>query len=655
MSARRYALIVAACLLALFVGLNLVANLWFKGARLDLTENQLYSLSRGSREMLRTLEEPVELKLFYSRAAAARDPAIQAYGARVRELLQSYAAQSNGMLRFVEVDPRPFTEAEDEAAEAGIEPLPIQTGGDPIYFGLVGSNAVDERRPIPYFTPEREAFIEYEITRLIYELQDPDLPKVALITALPIEPALAQSPFAAQMGQSQFAMDLGRLMDVTKLDATFSEIPADADVLAILHPFPLTAAQLYAIDQFILAKGRAVIALDPASLISLQSNFNPETGPSVTPPSSAETLAPLLRAWGVTMADEVVLDLGGALPVQVQGPGGQVQQRPQPIFFRIGPEDLDDDDLTTAWLQRGLVLAASGAFTTQARDGIEVTRLARTTGDTMRIPAAQALARPSPDELLQGFESQFRREAIALRLSGTLPSAFPQGPPAAAPAEPAESASAQTPEAPAAPASNRRRLTRSAEPAELILIADADLLADDFYVAPQGGGATFADNGAFVLNAIDMLSGSSALVSLRSRAPSIRPMTLIQRLESRAEQRIQARQAELQRELQRTEAQLAEMQSRGEGSGYFRGDLGAELTREEAAEIERFRRRLVEVRQELRAIGRNLRGDVDALKGWVTFINVWLAPLLVAGAGIYIFWRRQRRALKSQLPRGARS
>jgi hypothetical protein len=132
-------------------------------------------------------------------------------------------------------------------------------------------------------------------------------------------------------------------------------------------------------------------------------------------------------------------------------------------------------------------------------------------------------------------------------------------------------------------------------------------------------------------------------------------MTLIQRLESRAEQRIQARQAELQRELQRTEAQLAEMQSRGEGSGYFRGDLGAELTREEAAEIERFRRRLVEVRQELRAIGRNLRGDVDALKGWVTFINVWLAPLLVAGAGIYIFWRRQRRALKSQLPRGARS
>ncbi|MBI1188342.1 MAG: hypothetical protein GC206_13590 [Alphaproteobacteria bacterium] len=651
MSARRYAIIVAACLVALFVGVNLIANLWFKGARLDLTENQLYSLSRGSREVLRELQEPVELKLFYSRAAAAADPAIQAYGARVRELLQSYAAQSNGKVRFVEVDPAPFTEAEDEAAEAGIEPLPIQTGGDPIYFGLVGSNAVDERRPIPYFTPEREAFVEYEITRLIYELQDPDLPRIALITALPIDPALAQSPFGAQMGQSQFAMDLGRLMDVTKLDPTFSDIPADADVLAILHPFPLSATQLYAIDQYILAKGRAVIALDPASLVSLQNNFNPQTGPSLTPPSSATTLAPLLRAWGVSMTDEVVLDLGGALPVQIQGPGGQAQQIPQPIFFRIGPEDLDDDDLTTAWLQRGLVLAAAGAFTTEEREGVEVMRLARTTGDTMRIPGAEALARPSPIDLLQGFVSQSRREGVALRLSGVLETAFPQGAPSAVPEE--QDASA-TPASAAAPAAAASRLTRSAERAELILIADSDLLADDFYVAPQGGGATFADNGAFVLNAIDMLSGSSALVSLRSRAPSIRPMTMIQRLESRAEQRIQSRQAELQREMQRTEAQLAEMQARGQGSGYFRGDLGAELTREETAEIERFRRRLVEVRQELRAIGRNLRGDVDALRGWVTFINVWLAPILVAGAGIYVFWRRQRRAQKGQLPRGAR-
>jgi ABC-type uncharacterized transport system involved in gliding motility auxiliary subunit len=185
-------------------------------------------------------------------------------------------------------------------------------------------------------------------------------------------------------------------------------------------------------------------------------------------------------------------------------------------------------------------------------------------------------------------------------------------------------------------------LARSATPAELVIVADADFLDDGFYVA--GNGVPAADNGAFALNALDILSGSDALVSLRARAPSERRMEMVDAMERDAQRRIESRQEELQAELAETEQRLASLQERGRGSGFFSGDLGAELTSEERAEIDRFREQVVAVRSELRSVGRALRGDIDRLEALIVFINVWLAPLLVAGVGLYLFWRRQRRA-----------
>jgi ABC-type uncharacterized transport system involved in gliding motility auxiliary subunit len=412
-------------------------------------------------------------------------------------------------------------------------------------------------------------------------------------------------------------------MDVQKLDPSFIDIPSDVDVLAILHPYPLSPAQLYAIDQFILGKGRAFIVVDPASLVSMQGGFDPMMGPSTTPSSSISSLEPLLSRWGVAASREVVLDLAGAMPVQVTDPTGQPRAVPQPIFFRIEPDHIDRDDLTTAWLQRGLVFGASGAFSVSQRPNVTSQVLARTSGETMRIPAEMALARPSPFELLREWVPANRSETVALRLSGALDTAYPSGPPPGATAAP-------------------RRLIRSARPAEIVLVADSDFLADDFYVAPQQAGATFADNGAFALNVLDLLAGSDAMVSLRSRAPSLRRMGLIDRMEAQAQARIEQRQAELQGELQRTQARLTELQSRGQGSGFFAGNLGAELTPEESAEIERFRSTLKNVQKQLRAAGRDFRADIERLQGWVTFLNVWLAPILVAMAGVLVFWRRRR-------------
>ncbi|MBY0564637.1 MAG: Gldg family protein [Hyphomonadaceae bacterium] len=640
MSPRRYAILVALALLLCFVAANVVATSWMRGWRLDLTENQLYSLSPGTKQTLDGLSEPLELTLYYARDAAQPVPQLQAYAARVREMLQAFEARSRGRIRVREVNVEAFSEEEDAAVEAGIEPVRPFQGADAIYFGLAGANAIDDRRVISFLNPQREPFLEYEITRLVFELENPERTQVALITSLPIDPAMSAFGGGAY---AAFAAELGRLMEVTKLAPDFTEIP-NADVLAIIHPGPLTQQQLYAIDQYVLRNGHAFIVLDPAASTPQQAgSFDPFGAASMAPTSS--TLEPLLSQWGVAMTPSVVLDAENALEVGAQDPTGQPVRMRQPLFFAVPADQLNRDDLMTAQLPRGLYFGLAGGLSVSERDDVETVALARTSGQTMRMPAAQALAQPSPYDVQQMWPATGGRvETIALRLSGPLQTAFPDGapPPDPAPAPDVQAVEPQQPTSPAAAPQPREHLARSQRPAQLVIVSDSDFLADDFYIDPNAGGAA-ADNGAFALNAIDVLSGSDALVSLRSRAPSARSMELLEDMERDADRRIQRRQEELQQELRETEARLAELQAGGRGSGFFAGDLGAELTSEESAEIERFRQRVVDVRSELRASERELRGDIDRLQAIVVFVNVWLAPLLVAAAGLFLFWRRQRR------------
>lgn len=644
MSARRFALLAALAFGLAFIAANVVANSWFRSWRIDLTQNQLYSLSRGTQQTLNDLSEPVQLTLYFSRDAATVAPQVQVYAARVREMLQSYQARSRGRVRFVEVNVEPFSEAEDEAVEAGIQPVRPFEGADPIYFGLTGANAIDDTRAIPFLAQQREAFLEYELTRLIYELEHPERTRVGLITSLPIDPG-APAGFSTSQ-QSHFSTELGQFFEVETLPANFTDIP-DVDVLAIIHPGALSPVQLYAIDQFILRNGRAFIALDPAAYTAQQTGgfdpFNP-----VAPAPTSSNLGPLLEHWGVQMTPGVVLDGEGALPIQTQDETGQPVTLPQPLLFSVPADHLDRADMATAFLTRGVNFALAGGLSWSEREGVTITPLARTSGETMRMTAAEAMMLPPPIQVLRMWQqSGGRIETVALRLNGPLQTAFPQGRPADEPqAEPeaVEPPPAQTPApAQAAPPETAPALTQSATPAQLIIVSDVDFLADQFFMDRQAN-VPAVDNASFALNAIDVLAGSDALISLRSRAPAERRMDRVDEMERDAQRRIQARQDELEGEMQETQMRLAELQSRGRGSGFFAGDLGAEMTAEENAEIERFRARLIEVRGELRSVERDLRSDIDALETLIVFVNVWLAPMLVAGGGLFFFWRRQRRA-----------
>ena len=528
---------------------------------------------------------------------------MRAYAARIRELLQSFAGRSRGQVRFKEIDPVHFTEAEDQANEAGMQAVTPSQGGDPIYLGISGANAVDERVAIPYLAPEREAYLEYELTRLISELQAPRKMNVAVITTLPLDPS------APPASQPLFFAEMARAVHVEMMPRGFTEIPADVEELAILQPWALSAGETYAVDQFLMRKGRAFIVVDPAAM------------PSVTAPSA--DLNALMAPWGVSVSNEVVLDRERALEVETQDGAGRAQVLPQPMYISVPQEQMSREDLITAGLKRAIYFGGPGAISWRGTDGIIITPLARTSKATMRIPAQTALAGAPPQDLLARFTPSGNQEVLAVRISGALKSAFGPVPPTGV-----------TPTQP--------HLAQSAKPAEIVLVSDVDFLNDSFYVSQQGH-APFVDNGAFALNAIDLLGGSDALVSLRSRAPSLRTLEKIEAIRSGAQDKLAQTEDKLRAQIAESETRLQTLQARGQGSGFFSGDLSAALNEDEQKEVDRFRAQAANLRGQLRAVERGYRSELDQLEGWLMAINVAGAPALIAAIGLFLYWRRARR------------
>ncbi len=612
MSAGRLLIVVIASALALFAGVNLFAATVLGGARLDLTERGLYRLSPGAVEVVGRLDEPVTLTFYYSRASAARYPALRAYGARVREMLRGVAARSGGRVRLEEIDPAPFSEAEDAAIAAGLDPLPTEDGGQ-LFFGLKGANAVDDRRVVAFFDPAEEARLEYEIVRVIAELARSRPPRLAVISSLPF------APDREGRSGNPIIDELAAAYEIDWLDEGFSAIP-EADALVLLHPGPLTEAQLYLIDQFALSRRRVLAAIDPLAHVALK------PGPDGLPPINASrtsSLPRLLEAWGASSdTTRIAMDREHGLPVQIND-GGRTRTRAYPLWFTVPPSGLDAGTPATAALTRGVNLGSPGALVPVRGAGTRFTPLITASPQGALVDADIAGRSPSPDELLRDYRPANQPPVIAARLTGMLRTAFPEGPPAGEIGfEPSE------------------QLTL-AHGSDVVVIADADWLDPSFYLRPDpvGGDQVVADNPALALNLIDALAGDPALVSLRSRASSVRPMTRVDALRTRAEARYLELQDQLRARLATAEGELAGLSETGEASPM--GGAGADS----AARAEALRGEIVSARARLRDVERGLRVEIDALERALILWTVWIPPLTViaAGLGLAIFRRRRGR------------
>ncbi|MBK8198025.1 MAG: Gldg family protein [Acidobacteria bacterium] len=626
MNARRYLIFSTLLAGVLLLAGNIAAQKLLAGARADFTEGGLYTLSHATRATLEDISEPVDLTFAYSRKVGQAFPAVQAHAARVRELLASYQAASGGRIRVREIDPSPFSEAEDEALAAGIAAVP-SGGNDPLYFGIIGRNTIDDVRILPFLAPEQDLTLEYDLTRMIARLNHPEPPRVGILSSL--QGMATPDP----AGGYALLQDIARTFEIDPLPEDFSALPEGLDVLLVAHPPPLSSRQEWLIDQYLLRGGRAVFLVDPAAKIAVTGDVF-----GISSELARSSLGRLGRAWGVELASDAVADAAFALPVPVETANGRVEELAHPLFIGVPAAAMNREDPITADLMREVNFGAPGALVVGTPPpGVTLTPLIMTGPSPSYINAGEAARDMPPAEVLRNYKSLPAPLPLAMRVSGLLVSAFPSGAPAIdTPRDPAAAEAAR-----AAAAALPPHIRAGERPAEIVIISDADFIADEFYIV-EGGGVAVADNGALVLNALDALAGGGELSRLRSRAPALRPMTRIDNMRSAAEEQYFRQQEELESRLTAAQARLAELQGEGTGDGFFAGDLEAQLNDEERSELTALREDILALRARLRATERDYRRGIDQLEGTLKALNIWGGPVLVTLAGL-IVWRRQKR------------
>ena len=601
-------------LIVLFVALVLVVNVLFRGARVDLTENNLYTLSDGTRDILSTIDEPVNLYLFYSDKGTQNLPQLRTYATRERELLEEMTARAGGRIKFEVIDPLPFSEDEDRASGYGLQAVPVGGSGETVFFGLAGTNSTNGRAAIPFFQPEKESFLEYDVAKLIHELSTSRKPVIGLVSGLPIGPGF--DPATRQMREPwAVQQQLSQLFEVRELNAgALTAIDAEIGVLVLVHPKQLSDEAQYAVDQFVLRGGHLLVFVDPSAELD-PSGADPENPQAAMFADHSSDLPKLFKAWGIDFDPKsVVLDRTRAVAVSVGQ--GRAPVRHAGIIGLTAAE-LNHDDVVTANLDS--VNVSSAGYIGAAKDSdYTLVPLMQSSGDAMSAPADRLRMLPDPGALLADFKPTGERYVIAGRVEGRFKTAFPER-------------------------GEAGHLAEAKKDGQIVIVADTDVLADRLWVQVQNFLGqrimnAFANNGDFALNAIDNLTGSSSLISIRGRATSQRPFTTVEAIRRNADDRFRIKEQELQRELQDTERRLAELQSSKSQ------EQAMILSPAQKTELDNFLKRKTDIRKELRDVRRSLDADIESLGTRLKFLNIVLMPLLVTVLAVgFAMWRSRRR------------
>ena len=608
----------------LFLAINVFTETAIKGVQFDLTEKSLYTLSDGTKETLAAVKEPITLRFFSTRQLTESTPGLTAYGERVQELLERYVALSNNLVKLELVDPEPFSPEEDRAVGFGLSGVPITEAGDLGYFGLAATNTTDDTDVIPFLTPQREQFLEYDLTRMINNLANPKKKVIALISGIPVD----SDPLKKYKAWA--LIDQLRQFFEVRPQGLTPKITDDVDLLMIVHPFGLSEESKYAIDQYVLAGGKAMIFVDPHAEEGARSNQALRL-----PAGLGSHMPKLFKAWGIKFdRDKVLGDLKAGQRVQAG-----VDSFGRPIITRYvawttyGPENINSSDVTTSQL-RLVNFGTPGYFEIEEAATTMVEPLITSTEASGPFDAESVRRNPQPAEILKDFRPQNKTYLLAARVSGNVKSAFPDGPPK----KDVKKDDDKKKDA----ATLKPHLKESIKPINLIVVADTDFMADLFWVQTQdlfGQQVVVptANNADFIVNAADNLSGTSSLINLRSRGLSARPFELVQNIQNEAEDKYRAKERSLVKELEDVEKKMQELQNRE------RAKSAAVLSPEQQAEIAKFRVRVLEIRQELRQVQLNLRRDIDNLDARLKVLNIAAVPAAVAILALLVAFVRRNR------------
>jgi ABC-type uncharacterized transport system involved in gliding motility auxiliary subunit len=607
-----YSAVGLAALFLLLVALNYLAST--AALRADLTEGRLYTLSDGTKRILKGLEAPVKVKLYVSRGEQAMPVPLRSFAQRVEDMVREFKAVAGANLVIEKYDPKPDSEEEDAAQLDGIEPQQLMSG-EQFYLGLAVTR-LERKQAVPTLNPARERLLEYDLARAIARVGKAERPTIGLMSALPV---LGEkfNPFTRQSSDPWvLANELKRDYNVKTVNMSAESIDPDINVLLVIHPRDIQEPAEYALDQFVMRGGKLVAFVDPYAYFDAQPGPVPGMGGGGT----SSTLPKLFKAWGVEMnPGKVVSDV-----VFASGGGA----RYTPTVLSLNRSAFNRDDIATSQIET-LLYAFGGAFDVKPAEGLRTTDLVKSSPNSMLVDNLVATA--SGDAAMKGFKPEGKSHPLALRLSGRFKSAFSGGAP--------KSDDKKGP----GPA-RKPHLSETSRDNSVVLVADVDMLADGAAVDVQdvfGRKIIVPSNGnlAFAQSLVDQLASGDELGSLRSRAAAFRPLTVVREMEAEAQKQYFGKIQGLEAELQKTNEKLQELQkARGAAA------KGAQiLSPEQQAELENFRTRVAQTRKELKELRKNLRQDAESLVFWTKVVNIALMPLLVAMAGLAIAVVRRRR------------
>lgn len=609
---------------ALLVALNVLAGVSLAGFRIDLTKNKLYTLSEGSKRVLEKLDEPITLKFFRSKELANKY--VAAYSQRVEELLVEYKNLAGGKISLEVLDPEPFSETEDQCVQFGIQGVPVPEGS--LYFGLAGSNSLGEDKAIAFLDPSKEEFLEYDLSKLVYSLSNSTKPVLGVLSSLPIEGAA--NAFTRNAPQPWYIMDAIRELNyqTRTIQPNVAEIPSDVTLMLVVHPKSLSDATQYALDQFVLRGGKAIVFVDPWCEADEPPQDPNNPLQAMMAPRSSE-LKKLFDAWGIqSPTDKFVGDRKNATTVTFNN-NGRPDQASFVAWVRLAPDSLAQGEVTTSDMNMPLFFKEPGFL--EHRDGATTTftPLIQTSEDSMEVENSKIQFQANPGELLANFFPSGKRYTIAARIGGKAKSAFPAGKPAAG-------ADAE--------ASGAAHLAESTGEISVVVVADVDMLSDSAWVQVQNFGGIrlprkLSENGTFVMNTLDFMQGSTDLISLRARGGSSYPFLVVDELKRDAEQRFRDEEGRLVEEKQRVERELNDLISK-KGSATDEVLMSAEVQ----AKIEDLRKTLVATQKRLREVRYNLNKDVEALGTRLKLLNIALLPALTLVLALFVtVYRTNRR------------
>lgn len=613
----------------LFAGLVLVNYLASTVPfRLDVTEGRVYTLSEGTRALLAKVEEPVSLDFYFSRGTQSVPVHIKNFADRIQEMLRQYVRASDGKVTLNVVDPRPDTPEEERATASGLRPTMLQTG-ESFTFGLVATQA-DQSKVIATFNPERESFLEYDISELIHSVQQVDKRKLGLVTGLPLK-APPMDYMMMQQGrrpQGQLiSSEWEKTFQIVPVESSATTLPEGLDVLVIAHPQNLTAKLQYAIDRFLLSGKPVLVAVDPASQHAKRQGA--QGGMYGMPQQNASSdLATLFKGWGVTYdPTRVVGDLQRATKVQT-GAGSIASY---PIWLNLVKQDLSRAAQPTAQLN-SLLFVEAGSLGLAEGTSLTLTPLVQTTEQAGDL-AVMETQFAQPDELGRKLTASGRKTLAAL-YTGNFRTAFPAGEPAdEKPAAKDDAGKAAAPAQGAVPQLKEGKGT-------LIVVADTDWLLDDYSVRRFNmfgvqAAEPLNDNLYLGLNLAEFLGGSSDLVSIRGKGTTLRPFTVVQRMEADAQRRYQDQLAGVEAKLAEVQRKLNELQ--GRGGDAKKGEVRSLVASPEVRKaVEDYQKQEADARRQRREIRRALREDIDSLENWLVLINLLVSPVLALGIGYAI-------------------